>query len=84
MNEDNEPPAARPSSTARLERETTEIEAAVLLVASGRALSVTVTDVPEANLVIEQLEAWARGLGVLLVRIPAPDGPEAIVVRRHP
>lgn len=84
VNEDSEPPAARPLPTARLERETTEVEAAVLLVASGRAVSVTVTDLPDANLVIEQLEAWARRLGVLLVRIPAPGGPEAIVVRRHP
>ncbi len=83
MTEENEPPAARATPTARLERETTEIEAAVLLVASGRVVSVTVTDVPEADLVLERLEGWARSLGVDLDRIPGLGGPEAIVVRRH-
>lgn len=83
MSEEDEARPRRPSATARLERETTEVEAAVLLVASGRAVSVTVTDVPEAALVLDRLTAWADELGVELVRVQVVEGPEAILVRRR-
>lgn len=78
---ERETPVPLPASR-RWERETTEIEAAVLLVASGRAVSVTVTDLPDAAVLVDDLEAWARELGIELVRLVTAEGPEAILVRR--
>ncbi len=54
-----------------------------MLVASGRAVSVTVTDLPEAAVLVDRLETWARELGVELVRLAVAEGPEAILVRRR-
>lgn len=82
--EDNEPPVARPSPTVRLDREITEIEAGVLLVALDRAVSATVTAVPDAGVVLEQLDAWARELRVDPLRTAVAAGPEPIIVRRQP
>ncbi|HWP62418.1 MAG TPA: hypothetical protein VNO86_03000 [Candidatus Binatia bacterium] len=81
--EENDYRAEPPTRTGRLDRETTEIEAAIMLVASGRAVSVTATDLPEAAVLVERLETWARELGVELVRLTVAEGPEAILVRRH-
>lgn len=91
MSDEPEPEAegwsAGPGPVSRMAREATEIEAAILLVASGRAVSVTVTDVPDAGAVIAQFELWASELGVELVELEAPDtspaGPEAVLVRRR-
>lgn len=81
--EENDDRAEPPTRTGRLDRETAEIEAAIMLVASGRAVSVTVTDLPEAAVLVDRLETWARELGVELVRLAVAEGPEAILVRRR-
>ncbi len=70
-------------SDEHLEREAAEVRAAVLLVATGRAVSVTVTDVIEALVLLDRLKVWAEEQGVELVRIAGTEGPEAILARRH-